>query len=169
MFENLSLSLQGVWAHKLRSFLTMLGIIIGIASIITIVATIKGTNEQIKENLVGAGTNAVVVSLYQNDSLYYLGYQSPPEGIATISEETRQELASINRVEAASLFCSRSNVDGAYYKNNAFSGQLAATGSSAGAISSTAIFPNAARSRCWTATPTRPFSPARIPLGKRWS
>ena len=124
MFENLSLSLQGVWAHKLRSFLTMLGIIIGIASIITIVATIKGTNEQIKENLVGAGTNAVVVSLYQNDSLYYLGYQSPPEGIATISEETRQELASIDRVEAASLFCSRSNVDGAYYKNNAFSGQL---------------------------------------------
>ena len=37
----------------------MLGIIIGIASIITIVSTIKGTNEQIKESLVGAGNNAV--------------------------------------------------------------------------------------------------------------
>ena len=37
MLENLSLSLQGVWSHKLRSLLTMLGIIIGIASIITIV------------------------------------------------------------------------------------------------------------------------------------
>ena len=47
MGENISLAFQGIWNHKLRSFLTMLGIIIGIASIITIVSTIKGTNEQI--------------------------------------------------------------------------------------------------------------------------
>ena len=45
MFENTRLAFQGVWNHKLRSFLTMLGIIIGIASIITIVSTIKVTNE----------------------------------------------------------------------------------------------------------------------------
>lgn len=38
----------------MRSFLTMLGIIIGIASIIAIVSTIKGTSEQIKEDLIGA-------------------------------------------------------------------------------------------------------------------
>ena len=59
MLESISLAFQNVWRHKLRSFLTMLGIIIGIASIITIVSTIKGTNEQIKESLVGAGNNAV--------------------------------------------------------------------------------------------------------------
>ncbi len=124
MFENLSLAVQGVWTHKLRSFLTMLGIIIGIASIITIVATIKGTNEQIKENLVGAGTNAVVVSLYQNDSQYSFNYQSPPEGISTVSEDTRQELAALDNVEEVSLYCTRDYVDGAYYKNTAFSGAL---------------------------------------------
>ena len=50
MFENVHLAFQGVLSHKLRSFLTMLGIIIGIASIITIISTIKGTNEQIKQN-----------------------------------------------------------------------------------------------------------------------
>ena len=44
MFENIQLAFQGVFGHKLRSFLTMLGIIIGIASIITIISTIKGTN-----------------------------------------------------------------------------------------------------------------------------
>ena len=55
MFENIRLSFQGIWSHKMRSFLTMLGIIIGIAAIIAIVSTIKGTNEQIKKNLVGAG------------------------------------------------------------------------------------------------------------------
>ena len=57
MLENIRLSFQGVWSHRLRSFLTMLGIIIGIAAIIAIVSTIKGTNEQIKKNLIGSGTN----------------------------------------------------------------------------------------------------------------
>ena len=65
MFENIRLSFQGIWSHKMRSFLTMLGIIIGIAAIIAIVSTIKGTNEQIKENLIGSGENTVEVSLYQ--------------------------------------------------------------------------------------------------------
>ena len=59
MLEDIRLAFQGIWNHKLRSALTMLGIIIGIGSIIAIVSTIKGTNEQIKENLVGAGNNAV--------------------------------------------------------------------------------------------------------------
>ena len=124
MFENLALSLQGVWAHKLRSFLTMLGIIIGIASIITIVATIRGTNEQIKENLVGAGTNAVVVRLYRDDYPYSMMYEAPPEGALPITEATRQELAEIDRVESVSLFLTRDYVDGVYYKNSAFSGQV---------------------------------------------
>ncbi len=124
MFENLALSLQGVWAHKLRSFLTMLGIIIGIASIITIVATIRGTNEQIKENLVGAGTNAVIVRLYQDDYQYNMMYNQPPEGALPITEETRQELAAIDHVENVSLFYTRDYVDGVYYRNSAFSGRV---------------------------------------------
>ena len=52
MLEDIRLAFQGIWNHKLRSALTMLGIIIGIGSIIAIVSTIKGTNEQIKKNLV---------------------------------------------------------------------------------------------------------------------
>lgn len=55
MLEDIRLAFQGIWSHKLRSALTMLGIIIGIGSIIAIVSTIKGTNEQIKKNLVGSG------------------------------------------------------------------------------------------------------------------
>lgn len=31
MLENVRLSFQGIWSHKMRSFLTMLGVIIGIA------------------------------------------------------------------------------------------------------------------------------------------
>ena len=66
MIENIQLSLKGIWSHKMRSFLTMLGIIIGIAAIIAIVSTIKGTNEQIKQNLIGSGNNVVNVKLSQD-------------------------------------------------------------------------------------------------------
>ena len=65
MTEYFRSAIDGIWAHKLRSMLTMLGIIIGIASIIAISSTIMGTNEQIKQNLIGAGNNAVTVKLYK--------------------------------------------------------------------------------------------------------
>ena len=65
MLENLRLSFQGIFSHKMRSFLTMLGIIIGIAAIIAIVSTIKGTNDEIKNSLIGAGDNVVEVNLNQ--------------------------------------------------------------------------------------------------------
>ena len=70
MIENIRLSFRGIFAHKMRSFLTMLGIIIGIASIIAIVSTIKGTNDQIEKNLIGSGNNTVKVALYQEDWEY---------------------------------------------------------------------------------------------------
>ena len=47
MWENIREAFDGIRSHKLRSALTMLGIIIGIASIIAISSTIMGTNEQI--------------------------------------------------------------------------------------------------------------------------
>ena len=40
MVENIRLSIRGILSHKMRSILTMLGIIIGIAAIIAIVSTI---------------------------------------------------------------------------------------------------------------------------------
>ena len=42
MFENIRLSFQGIWSHKMRSFLTMLGIIIGVASLIVLVSIADG-------------------------------------------------------------------------------------------------------------------------------
>ena len=88
MFENISLSFQGIWSHKLRSFLTMLGIIIGIAAIITIVSTIKGTNDQIKASLIGAGSNTVTVELRQGGYSADLEYSALPQGVQVIDDET---------------------------------------------------------------------------------
>ena len=108
MLENIRLSLQGVWSHKMRSFLTMLGIIIGIASIISIVSTIQGTNEQIKENLLGAGNNTVNVRIYQGDWPYeFYDYSPAPQGIPVISEEVRQQIEDLDEVESVTLYNSR--------------------------------------------------------------
>ena len=124
MVENIRLALQGVWSHKLRSVLTMLGIIIGIAAIITIVSTIQGTNEQIKENLIGAGNNVVTVQLNQDGNPYDLSWSPIPTGVRTISEETRQELEKLRGVERVSLYCERNYSDGNYYLNTDFNGSL---------------------------------------------
>ena len=124
MGENIRLAFQGIWGHKLRSFLTMLGIIIGIASIITIVSTIKGTNEQIKENLIGAGNNVVTVQLNQNGYPFDLSYNSIPDGVRTIDEDTRQELEKISGVDAVSLYYSRSYAEQVFYQDTQFSGTM---------------------------------------------
>ena len=124
MGENIRLAFQGVWSHKLRSLLTMLGIIIGIAAIITIVSTIQGTNEQIKENLIGAGNNVVTVQLNQDGTQYDMTWNSIPSGVRTITEETRQELEKIRGVEKVSLYCERTYSDGNYYLNTEFNGNL---------------------------------------------
>ena len=107
MLENISLAFQSIKSHKLRSFLTMLGIIIGIASIITIVSTIKGTNEQIKQSLIGSGNNAVRLRLCQDNSEYDLSWNPIPEGVVPITEDTRAELAGIEQVSDVSLYLTR--------------------------------------------------------------
>lgn len=123
MIENIRLSFQGIWSHKMRSFLTMLGIIIGIASIISIVSTIKGTNEQIKKNIIGSGTNTVQIQLYQGDYQYEMLYNGLPDGIPVRDETTMEKIKSVKNVEDAAFYTSRSDYNNSvYYGNNGISG-----------------------------------------------
>ena len=123
MLENVRLSFQSIWAHKLRSLLTMLGVIIGIAAIIAIVSTIKGTNEQIKKNLIGSGTNTVNVRLTESgDYDYEMEYSGLPKGIPTLDSDMRERLQELNGVEDASLYMNRTGVDYIYYNSTALQG-----------------------------------------------
>jgi len=124
MTENIRLAFQGIWGHKLRSFLTMLGIIIGIASIITIVSTIKGTNDQIKENLIGSGSNAVVVSLYQDDYTYEAAYGELPTGVGEVTPDLVSRIAELENVSAVSRFHRRDYADSIYYRDTLYSGSI---------------------------------------------
>jgi len=93
----------------MRSFLTMLGIIIGIASIISIVSTIKGTNEQIKQNLIGAGNNVTRIQLYHSsDGDYqYSMDEGIPDGISPVSQETYEAILDLPDVVAAAAYTRR--------------------------------------------------------------
>ena len=122
MLENIRLSFQGVWSHRLRSFLTMLGIIIGIAAIIAIVSTIKGTNEQIKKNLIGSGTNTTTVQLTESGNYPAEMEYGIPKGIPVLDDAMREQLAELSHVKDASLYMSRTQVDYIYYNSTVLSG-----------------------------------------------
>ena len=122
MFENIRLAFQGIWSHKMRSFLTMLGIIIGIASIIAIVSTIKGTSEQIKEDLIGSGNNTVTISLYEGDNTYDSDYGMGSSGTPLLTQEQKDEVLKAENVENATFFYSRSYTSNIYYGNTSFQG-----------------------------------------------
>ena len=121
--ENIRLAFQGIWGHKMRSFLTMLGIIIGIAAIITIVSTIQGTNEQIKQNLIGSGSNVVTVQLCQGDYQYDFTYNTPPSTVRVIQESTRGKLESLKGVEKVSFYHERQWSDFVSNGSRRFSGE----------------------------------------------
>ncbi len=121
--ENIRLAFQGIWGHKMRSVLTMLGIIIGIASIITIVSTIKGTNEQIKQNLIGSGSNVVTVQLYENSYVFDMSYNSPPQSVSVIEESSRAELEALDGVDKVSFYTIRQ------WSDSVSAGKLSFTGS----------------------------------------
>ncbi|ADU20689.1 ABC transporter permease [Ruminococcus albus] len=117
MIENVRLSLQGIVSHKIRSFLTMLGIIIGIAAIIAIVSTIEGTNEQIKNNLIGAGNNTVKISLMEGDSETDFSWTPVPDNIRVISEDSKKRIVDLSEVESCTLYRQRDTLDNLFYLN----------------------------------------------------
>lgn len=59
--EAFRMALIAMNAHRMRTFLTMLGIIIGIASVVSVVALGNGSQKQILENISSLGTNTITV------------------------------------------------------------------------------------------------------------
>jgi putative ABC transport system permease protein len=61
-FNLFPTALSGVVSHKLRSFLTILGIVIGVAAVITLMSVGKGAEQQILSNIQNLGSNLITVS-----------------------------------------------------------------------------------------------------------
>ncbi len=65
LFDNIRLAFGSLWANKLRALLTMLGIIIGIGSVIAIVTLGDSLTGSITDSLQSFGINNITVSLQQ--------------------------------------------------------------------------------------------------------
>lgn len=62
----IKMALSSVWNNKMRSFLTMLGIIIGISSVIVLVGMGQGTQKQVSDQIEKLGTNLITVNIMGN-------------------------------------------------------------------------------------------------------
>ena len=65
--EALKLAISSILSHKLRSFLTLLGVIFGVATVIVVVSLIEGFNVYVDEKIADIGTNAFAVRKYSLD------------------------------------------------------------------------------------------------------
>ena len=63
IFENIKLALNGLLSNKLRSLLTMLGIIIGIGSVIAIMTVSSSLTTSITDTFAEMGANNVTVGV----------------------------------------------------------------------------------------------------------
>ena len=61
-FESIRVALAALWANKLRALLTMLGVIIGVTSVIVMIAIVQGIRQQILDQFAGNGANLIFAS-----------------------------------------------------------------------------------------------------------
>ena len=64
VWESFRSALQSIYAHRFRSFLTALGIIIGVASVIAVVSIVQGLSASISNEFKGLGSNSLTVEAY---------------------------------------------------------------------------------------------------------
>lgn len=92
------MALSSVWNNKMRSFLTMLGIIIGISSVIILVGMGQGTQKKVSDQIENLGTNLITVNI--------MGNRTP-----TISDEELAELKTKPGIKEIAPTISQGNVN----------------------------------------------------------
>jgi putative ABC transport system permease protein len=65
--ETIKLAFDAIWAHKLRSVLTLLGMIIGVTAVVIIVSLIQGFNRYVDEKIAGIGAKSFSVRRFSFD------------------------------------------------------------------------------------------------------
>jgi len=85
-------SLIALFSNKLRTFLSMLGIIIGIGAVMTIIAIGNGARKQIKDTLAGLGTKIIIIngqtSLYSSNPMTVQDAENIKNSVAYIEYAT---------------------------------------------------------------------------------
>ncbi|MBF7150681.1 MULTISPECIES: ABC transporter permease [Bacillus] len=98
LLDSIKIALSSILAHKLRSALTMLGIIIGVGSIITVVAIGKGGEAMLKSQFTASGNNTIPIT-YKEDINELLTTGSMNDKKPSVSEEDLFELKKIKEIK----------------------------------------------------------------------
>lgn len=61
LIETLKLAFAAIWAHKLRSFLTLLGMIIGVTAFMVVLSLLQGFSSYVDEKIAGIGSNSFTI------------------------------------------------------------------------------------------------------------
>jgi putative ABC transport system permease protein len=61
-FENIKLAIQAIWGKKIRSFLTMLGVIIGVFAIVLLIGIGEGVKSEVTGQIEGLGSNLLFLT-----------------------------------------------------------------------------------------------------------
>ena len=94
IFQSLKIAIESLWANKMRSFLSMLGIIIGVGAVIAIVSVGTGSTQQITSSIADLGSNMVSI------------YPRTPRGQAgQISSGSSQDKFSLELTDYIEKFC----------------------------------------------------------------
>lgn len=95
LFENIKIAMNSVLAHKLRSILTMLGIIIGVGSVIAVVAIGQGGEQMLKGSISGPNNTIDMTYTPSDEEL-----NTNPNALfdATFTEEDIKSVKTINGV-----------------------------------------------------------------------
>jgi putative ABC transport system permease protein len=105
--EFLSTAWIGIIAHKLRSFLTMLGIVIGVGAVIALMSIGKGTESRILSSIQGLGTNLVFI---QSGSTSVGGVRSAMGSAQTLTLEDAEAIQQdISHIAAIAPYSSTSS------------------------------------------------------------
>ena len=88
--DPLNTAWAGVITHKLRSFLTMLGIVIGVGAVITLMSVGKGSTEQILSNIQSMGANLVTI---RGGAMTFGGVRGAMGGSNTLTMEDAEAIS----------------------------------------------------------------------------
>ena len=86
VFKYLQVALESIVAHKMRAILTMLGIIIGVAAVLSTMGIGRGAAASITERIESQGTNLLTVNPGAGSSGGGLGGESGSAGTLTIGD-----------------------------------------------------------------------------------
>jgi len=100
IFQSLKMAWKAIRSNKMRSFLTMLGIIIGVASLIVLVSIAGGATNSVTDQIANMGTNLLTVTIRDN--------KENPLRLSELSDFTEDEAISMAAPNAQSSFTAKS-------------------------------------------------------------